>query len=88
MSSRKQNTITVSQLTQAQIKALRASAARQGVSPEVYARDLIADALRLEKDATRKTFAEISLPFQKALGDLSEDEINELSRPHRWKKKR
>jgi hypothetical protein len=49
-----------------------------GITPEDYARQLVEDALDLQRQAESKSFAEIMEPVRQAAGDVDESEITRL----------
>jgi hypothetical protein len=48
------------------------------MSPEQYARHLVEEGLNLDQEARQRSFAELSIPFQRALGSLSDAQIDAL----------
>jgi hypothetical protein len=68
--------------------ALRKKAERQGMTVDAYLKELIAEDVELDRLARTKSFAELAMPFQKALAGLSEDDLDVLARPRRGKSKR
>jgi hypothetical protein len=57
---------------------LIARAKEMGVPPEDYARQLVEDALALQRQAESMTIAEIMAPVRKAAGNVDETEIVQL----------
>jgi len=75
---------TVSGLSKATANALRKKAERRGE----YIKDLIAEDVELDRMARTRSFAQLAMPFQKALAGLSESDLDALARPPRGKSKR
>jgi hypothetical protein len=80
--------VTVSGLPKSMANALRKKAERQGMTVDAYLKELIAEDVELDRLARTKSFAELAMPFQKALAGLSEDDLDVLARPRRGKSKR
>jgi len=57
---------------------LKANAKRLGIPPELYAKQLVEDALALEREAEGMTFAQIMAPVRQAAGAVDEGEILKL----------
>lgn len=72
---------TVSGLSKSAASALGAKARRQGLTVDAYVKQLIAQDIELDRIARSKTFAELSMPFQKALAGLSDADLDALARP-------
>ena len=72
---------TVSGLSKSTASALGTKARRQGMTVDAYVKELIAEDIELDRVARTKTFAELSMPFQKALAGLSESDLDALARP-------
>ena len=72
---------TVSGLSKSTASALRTKARRRGLTVDAYIKELIAEDIELDRIARTKTFAELSMPFQKALAGLSDKDLDALARP-------
>jgi hypothetical protein len=79
---------TVSGLPKSTANALGRKAKRLGMTVDAYVKELIAEDVELDRVARTKSFAELAMPFQKALAGLSESELDALARPRRGKTKR
>ncbi len=77
---------TVSGLSKSTATALDRKAKRQGMTVDEYLRELIVEDLELDRVAATKTFAELAMPFQKALAGLSDSDLDALSRAKREEK--
>ena len=53
-----------------------------------YIKELIAEGVELDRVARTKSFSELAMPFQRALADLSDSDLDALARPRRGKSKR
>ena len=62
-------------LTKQTAARLQAGAKRKGIKPEIYAKELIEDALSLQREAERSSFAEIMAPVRNAAGSVDDAEI-------------
>lgn len=72
---------TVSGLSKSTASALSARARRLGLAVNAYVKQLIAEDIQLDRVVRTKGFAELSLPFQKALAGLSDSDLDALARP-------
>ena len=72
---------TVSGLSKSTASALGTKARRRGLTVDAYVKELIAEDIELDRIAKTKTFAELSMPFQKALAGLSDSDLDTLARP-------
>jgi hypothetical protein len=61
-----------------QLSALKEKATRLGVTVQGYMRQLIADDLEMDRIARTTPLSKLAEPFQKGLGDLSDEEINQI----------
>jgi hypothetical protein len=80
--------INISDLPKTQATALRSRAQKLGMSPEQYVKELIVEDARLDALASSKSFAELAMPFRKALAHMSESELDALAKPHKRKGRR
>jgi predicted NBD/HSP70 family sugar kinase len=81
MPSSMETAISGLKLARGQTTALRKKAQRHGLTPEAYVRQLIARDLALDSLAAGRSFDELATPFRKALGGLTDKEIDQLVRP-------
>jgi hypothetical protein len=81
MSAAPSTRITVSGLSKSMATSLVRSARRDGMTVDAYVKALIARDVELNRLARTKNFAELAAPFQGALGGLSDDDLDRLSRP-------
>jgi nucleoid-associated protein YejK len=88
MASITSNELVIHGLQKSQATALRKKARQMGLTSEDYVRELIASDLELDNAASAASFAELAIPFQKALGGISEANLDKLSRTCRRKDKR
>jgi len=70
----------VSGLSKSAARALAMKAKRQGMTVGAYVKELIAEDVELDRIARTKSFAELALPFQKALAGLSETDLDAIAR--------
>jgi hypothetical protein len=61
--------------------AVGRKARRQGMTVDQYLKELIADDVELDRIARTRSFAELAVPFEKALFRLSEQDLDALARP-------
>jgi hypothetical protein len=73
-------TLKLSDLPAKQAAALRDKARRLGVTPEQYVKQLITEDLALDNQARERSFAELSLPFERGLAGMSDGELDFLAR--------
>jgi hypothetical protein len=66
----------VGDLRPRQVSAIKKKAERLGVSPASYVKQLIEDDLQLDLMAQRTSLDELPRPFQTALKDVSEQELD------------
>lgn len=71
----------VSGLSKSTASALGTKARRRGLTVDAYVKELIAEDIELDRIARTKTFAELSMPFQKAFAGLSDSDLDALARP-------
>lgn len=75
----------ISGLSKSTASAVGRKAKRQGMTVDEYLKELIAEDVELDRIARTKSFAELAVPFEKALSGLSEQELDALARPRRRK---
>ncbi len=80
MASIASSQLIIQGIQRSQANALRKKAEKLGVTAEDYVKDLIALDLELDKAASSKSFAELAMPFQKALSGLTDKDLNALAR--------
>lgn len=73
------SSLLVERLPSKKLLALKRRAQHAGMTPEAYVRQLIEDDLKLEREALQTPFEKLAAPFEKALGGMSDDEIDELA---------
>ena len=71
---------TVSGLSKSMAGTLGTKAKRRGLTVDAYVKELIAEDIELDRVAKTKSFAELAMPFQKALAGLSESDLDGLAR--------
>lgn len=81
-------TLRSNDLTSRQLAAVKQKAAKLGVTPKQYVRQLIAEDLEIDRRAREATFEELAAPFREALGGLSEKELDEIVDKARRSQKR
>jgi hypothetical protein len=67
--------LRVGDLRSKQVSAIKQRAQRLGVSPEAYVKQLIEDDLELDRQAQGSSLDKLAKPFQTALKDLPEHEL-------------
>lgn len=72
--------LTVSGLSKSMVSALDTKAKLRGLTVDAYLKELIAEDIELDRIAKTKSFAELAMPFQKALAGLSESDLDALAR--------
>jgi hypothetical protein len=70
--------LVVDRVPAKQMSALKKKASRLGITLQEYMRELIADDLELDRIARTTPFSKLAEPFEKALGGLSDEEINQM----------
>jgi hypothetical protein len=75
MSTMSQASFRIPPVAKQSMTRLLAEAKRAGVSPEEYARNLVEDALALQREAEDLTFEQIMRPVRRATGKVSDAEI-------------
>jgi len=70
--------LVVDRVPAKQLSALKRKASELGVTPQRYVRQLIARDLELDRLARTMSFEELAEPFQKALGDLSDQALDKI----------
>jgi hypothetical protein len=70
-------------LSKSTADALSRKAKRRGMTVDAYVKELIAEDAEVERLARTKSFAELAMPFQKALAGLSESDLDAMARPGR-----
>jgi hypothetical protein len=66
----------VGDLRPRQVSAIKRKAERLGVSPASYVKQLIEDDLEMDRIARNSSLDELAKPFQAALKDISEEELD------------
>lgn len=73
--------MVVERISKSTVSALGKNARRRGLTVDAYLKALVAEDIELDRLARTKTFAELTIPFQKALAHLSELDLDALARP-------
>jgi hypothetical protein len=73
--------MVVDGISKSTVSALGKNARRRGLTVDAYLKALVAEDSELERLARTKTFADLTIPFQKALAHLSELDLDALARP-------
>ena len=77
--------LAASGLSKSTANALGRKAKRRGMTVDAYVKELIAEDAEVDRLARTKSFAELAMPFQKALAGLSDSDLDTLARPRRSK---
>ena len=78
-------TFSISGLTKSTANALERKAKRRGMTVGAYVKELIAEDVELDRVVKTRSFAELAMPFQKALAGLCDSDLDQLARPRREK---
>ncbi|HMD53660.1 MAG TPA: hypothetical protein VKJ65_03815 [Phycisphaerae bacterium] len=63
-------------LRPAQVLAIKRKARRMGLTPETYVRELIRNDLELDRKVQSSSLHKLAVPFQQALGHISDQELD------------
>jgi hypothetical protein len=76
-------TLIAAGLSKSTVSVVERAAKRRRMTVDAYVKKLVAEDAEMERTARTRTFAELAMPFQQALANLSENDLDALARPGR-----